>query len=144
MIRATVDTNTLASGSVAATGPIAALVDAWRRGRLDVAVSPHILAELERALRKPYFARRLDPQMREEFLALVREATTVVPITPPVPDAVSSRADNLVLATAESAGATHVVTGDAELRRLGSFRGIAILSAREFLEVLEREGGEPA
>ena len=139
MIRATLDTNALASGAVAVAGPVAALIDAWRHRDLEVVVSPHIVTELERTLGKPYFARRLSPRMREEFLRLVRENTTIVTITTPVPNVLRTRADNLVLATAESAGVAYIVSGDRELQQLGRYQDIAILSPRDFLDLLMHE-----
>jgi predicted nucleic acid-binding protein len=60
VIRATLDTNILASGAIARTGTIAVLFNQWRSGDFDLVVSDHILQELDRALRKPYFAARLD------------------------------------------------------------------------------------
>ncbi len=144
MIRIVLDTNVLASGAIAVAGPLAELVDAWRRGDFEVATSPHIAAELERTLRKPYFAGRLPPPLRDEFLALVREIATLVPITFPVPTAVSDRADNLVLATAESAGAAYLVTGDGELQRLARYRTVVILSPSAFRDLLVEEGGDAA
>jgi putative PIN family toxin of toxin-antitoxin system len=143
VIRATLDTTTLASGAVATGGTIGALIDAWFvDGAFGVARSQPILDELERTLRKRSFTDRLSPEDRADYQARVRAAATVVRIDTPVPSVVTGRGDNLVLATAESAGATYVVTGDAELRRLGAYRGIAILSARQFIELLEPERGE--
>ena len=143
MIRATLDTTTLASGAVATGGPIGALIDAWFvEGAYDVALSQPILGELERTLRKRYVADRLSPEDRAAYQARVRAAADVVRIATPVPSVVTGRGDNLVLATAESAGVACVVTGDAELLRLGSYRGIAILSARQFLDVLADDPGD--
>jgi predicted nucleic acid-binding protein len=34
VIRAVFDTNVLASGAIAITGPVASLIDAWRRGEV--------------------------------------------------------------------------------------------------------------
>lgn len=131
------DTNVLASGAIATGGPVAVLVEAWRRGPLQVVVSSHILDELGRALDNPYFAARLDTQRRAAFLALARTTTTIVPITAPIPNVASTRDDNLVLATADSAGVPYLVTGDRELLRLGQYKETVILSPRQFQELLE-------
>ena len=48
--------------------------------------------------------------------------------------------DNVVLATALAGQADVIVTGDADLLVLKKFRGIRILSPRQFLEVLDRTG----
>ncbi len=119
-------------------------MEAWRRADLIVVVSSHILAELEEAPRNPYFAQQLDRRARNVYLRLVRQRAIVIPITTPVPTIVSEYDDNLVLATADSGGVAYLVTGDAELLRLGAFRDVAILSPRSFLAVLDpRERAEP-
>lgn len=74
MIRATWDTNALASGA------IAELIDRWCRGDFEIVVSEHVLTELERTLGKPYFRIRLPEVDRKEFLALVRRFATVTPV----------------------------------------------------------------
>lgn len=139
MIFAVFDTNVLASGAVAVVGPIALLIDAWRRGDVRVVVSSHILDELDRALGNAYFVAWLDGQRREAFLTLARTTTTIVAITAPIPTVASTRDDNIVLATAESAGVPYLVTGDMELLRFGQYKATRILSPRQFHELLEIE-----
>lgn len=135
MIRAVLDANTLASGAIATGGTIGALIDTWLVGaRYEAVLSTPILDELARALRKPYFVGRLSAHDRELYLAAVRRSATVVAITAPVPSVVRTRADNLVLATAASAGVPYLVTGDAELRRLGRYGNATILTPRQFVE----------
>jgi predicted nucleic acid-binding protein len=46
--------------------------------------------------------------------------------------------DDPILATAVSASADYLVTGDRQLQRLGSYRGVSIVSPREFLDLLDR------
>jgi putative PIN family toxin of toxin-antitoxin system len=137
--RVVFDTNVLASGAIAVTGPVASVIDAWRRGEVQVVVSSHILGELDRTLSNAYFVTRLDANRRDAFLTLARSTTTVVAITTPIPDVASTQDDNLVLATAESAGVPYLVTGDAELLRIGQYRGILILSPRQLHDLLEIE-----
>ena len=69
------------------------------------------------------------------------EATVVVP-TVTVAGVATHPEDDRVLAAAASARADYLVTGDRQLRRLGGYEGVRILSPREFLDLLEREGGE--
>lgn len=139
MIFAVFDTNVLASAAIASAGPLAALIEAWRLGRVRVVVSSHILNELERALGNAYFMTRLDAQRRDAFLGFARTTTTIVVITAPISNVASTHADNLVLATAESAGVSYLVTGDMELLRLGQYKTTRILSPRQFMEMLESE-----
>lgn len=104
MIRVTLDTNALASGALERPGTLAQILHHWRRGVLELVVSNHILEELDRTLRKPYFASRIADRDRRLFLALLREFATIVEIARPVPTIASQPGDNLVLATGLSGG----------------------------------------
>jgi putative PIN family toxin of toxin-antitoxin system len=139
VIFAVFDTNVLASGAIAITGSVASLIDAWRRGRVGIVVSGHILSELDRTLNNAYFAVRLVTERRDAYLALARSTMTIVDITTQIPTVASTQDDNLVLATAESAGVPYLVTGDAELLRIGQYKDIIILSPRHFHELIEIE-----
>lgn len=136
MIRATVDTNTLASGAIAQKGGVVALIDAWRLGNVEFVLSEHILIELERTLRKPYFAARLDELDRRAFLVLLLEFCTIVELRDPIPTVLDDEADNLVLATAITGNVSYLISGDRELQRLGTFQQVSILSAREFVDLV--------
>ena len=142
MIRATLDTNTWASGALGRPETIGEILRRWRQGRFETVVSDHILEELERTLRKPYFAKRINEQDRELFLALLRELATVVSITEPIPDILPDQADNVILATASSAGVPYLISGDRQVLTLGEYQLVRVLSAREFLAILEAEENE--
>jgi putative PIN family toxin of toxin-antitoxin system len=136
MTRVVLDTNALASGSIAFQGTLASIIDAWRSGEFSLFVSPPILAELERTLEKPYFRQRLTVEQSSRFLVLLRRGATVSPITVQVQGVASHPSDDLVLATVISAKADYLVTGDANLQQLGSYESVTILSPREFLDLL--------
>lgn len=141
MILAVLDTNALASGAVATGGTIGTLIDAWLVDNIyAVALSAPTWASLAAPRRSPFFTQRIALSDIAAYQTKILAAATIVPVTAPVPAVVRSRADNLVLATAESARAPYVVSGDRELQQLGRYRNVAILSPREFLDLLEREG----
>jgi putative PIN family toxin of toxin-antitoxin system len=147
VIRATLDTNALASGFAGEAVPAStpgAIVRRWRAGRFELVVSPDILTELSRTFAKPYYtARRSRAQIAAAVQLVSAEATVVVP-TVVVSGVATHPEDDRVLAAAVSARVDYLVTGDRQLRRLGSYRGVRILSPREFLDVLElAEGEEP-
>jgi predicted nucleic acid-binding protein len=66
----------------------------------------------------------------------VHRDATLVAITVPVHDVATHYEDDVVLATAISAVADYLVTGDRQLQLLGTIDGIVIVSPREFLDVL--------
>lgn len=143
-MRVTLDTNMLASGAIAiAGGTIARIMDAARAGTFDVVVSQHMLDELAFTLATPFFMRRLTSTESTDYFRLVRRVAQTVSIIAPVQGVATHREDDLILATAVSANADYLVTGDLKLQALGSYQGVAIVSPRAFLDVLIREGYQP-
>lgn len=137
MTRAVLDTNVLASGAVASRGAVAELTDIWLlQGRFIVVLSMRILAELERTLHKPYFARRVSNEDRERYLDTVRSAAEIVePVTTPTDVPVASE-DKHLFAAALAGGADFLVTGDQVVLQVGSYEGIAVVRPRDFLRAL--------
>jgi putative PIN family toxin of toxin-antitoxin system len=137
------DANTLASGAVAPRGgTLATIIDLWQQGVFRVTLSTHILRELERTFSDPYFLGRLSAEDIVSYLAMVQSTVTVVPITEEVHNVATHPEDDLILATAISAKADYLVTGDTKLQRLERYHGVSILSPRRFLETLIQEGSE--
>ena len=101
-------------------------------GTCTVATSTPLLDELERTLRAKF---TLGPAATA-FLEQLRSRVRIVePVMLPAP--VSRDVDDeIVLATAVGAGAAAIVTGDQDLLLIGTYRGIEIVSPREFLERL--------
>ena len=142
MIVVVLDTNVLASGVLGfdRTNSVPGmLLRRWRAGTFTLVVSEHILAELVRTFANPFFTSRLSTQQVEVALATLRAGTVIQPITTRVASVATHPQDDLVLATALSAGAGYVVTGDKHLQGLGRHRNVAILSPRQFLDLLEHE-----
>ena len=49
--------------------------------------------------------------------------------------------DDQILATAVSAQAEYLVTGDKKLQQLGAYQGVRVFAPRAFLDLLEATGG---
>ena len=145
MIRAVLDANVLVSAFPGLRNPASTpgeLLRRWRRGEYELVVSEHILAELVRTYRKPYFAERYPAALVDRALAALRRRATVIPITTRVLGVATHPEDDPVLATAVSEQGTtgiYLVTGDGQLQKLRTHRRVVILSPREFLAVLARE-----
>ena len=133
-----VDTNVLASGFVRANlqaAPVRVL-DAWRTRAYTLVVSQPIVEELASTLQEPYFRRRLSPAHIAANLALLRKQAVAISGVAAHPE------DDLVLATAVSARADYLVTGDHQRQQLSTYQGVTILSPRQFLDVLASEATE--
>jgi putative PIN family toxin of toxin-antitoxin system len=104
---------------------------ALMKGRL--LISPATVYELNRVLLRKSFDKYILEEERAEFLAaLVREAILVEPDTQ-VGECRDPR-DNKFLELAVSGQAACIVTGDSDLLVLNPFRGISILTPRQFLD----------
>jgi putative PIN family toxin of toxin-antitoxin system len=137
-MKVVLDTNILASGAISAAGTVSRIIDAWRSGQFRVIVSAPILVELERTLQKPYFRRHLTDTQSSRFMMLLQRRATVSPIKVAVHGIATHPEDDLILATAVSAKADYLVTGDTKLQHLRKYKRVSTLSPRGFLETLEQ------
>ena len=133
------DANTLAPMALgAASGVLAGILSAWRQGLFTVVISDHLLAEVQRTLANRYFARRLPDRDVQIYLPFVQTLARHVDITVQVSGVATHPEDDLVLATAVSAGADYLVTGDIRFRsRVPSYLGVRLISPAEFLRVVQ-------
>ena len=135
-MRAVLDANVLLSGFISKVGAPGLLLAAWPNGAFQHVISEVILAEAERTFEEPYFTQRLTAEGRAANLALLRRRGEIVPLVQLVSGVAPHPEDDLIPTTAVSGQADYLVTGDRALKRLGTFRGVTILSPREFLDRL--------
>ena len=104
--------------------------------RGEFLLSGAVLAEIESVLTRPKFQKYLHDDDRIQFLvALVRESS-MVSIKESVTDCRDAK-DNKYLELAYSGRATCLISGDEDLISLSPFRGIPILTPRQFLDAGE-------
>jgi putative PIN family toxin of toxin-antitoxin system len=133
-VRVVLDTNTVVSALVWGGTPYA-LIAAATEERLELYSSSALLEELADVLGRAKFAPRLEraqrtvAQLIEQYRGLV-ELVNADPIAPTV---LADPDDDQVLAAALAAQADLIVSGDDDVRRLGSYQGIPIVSAAECL-----------
>jgi putative PIN family toxin of toxin-antitoxin system len=130
------DANVLASGFVRKQAAPGRLLIAWEAGLFELFTSDHILAEVERTFAKPYFRARLTPEDANAAMTLLRRSARSVPLSIEVHGVATHPEDDVVPATAVSARAEYLVTGDRQLLALGGYQGVRIISPRTFLEIL--------
>jgi putative PIN family toxin of toxin-antitoxin system len=141
MIRAVLDANVVISGMISSRGPSAAVLDAWRSGRIEVVTCSAVLVEVLEKLALPRIQRkyRVTP---DDVLTLTRQlrssarwvaGTTLVSPMPPDPD------DTMLFAAAVESDAEWIVTGDKGLL-VWTWPGHArIVSPRTFVEMLDEQ-----
>ena len=119
------------------SGTAARLVPLWQSRRITLLISRAILTEYLRGFAYPKFQlsdQEIRPLIEEELLPFVetirvRRRLAVVRRDPD---------DDKFLECAVAGRAQYLVTGDRDLRELGTFRGTTILTAGEFLERMNR------
>lgn len=141
-MRAVLDVNVLVAALISRTGAPARLLERWLAGDFELIGSEKLLEELARALSYPKVRERVAADNAERFVLLVRELAEVLsdPEGPP-PIRSTDPGDDYLLALASRENA-HLVSGDEHL--LGLRGRAAVLSPREFLELVEQVSGEGA
>jgi uncharacterized protein len=129
--RFVIDTNTIVSALLLPTSiPRQAFDQAFDSGR--VIVSEATVAELADVLQRSRFDKYVREEARLHFLATFIRATTLIVVTETVTDCRDPK-DNKFLEVAVSGQATVIITGDRDLLDLHPYRGIAIITPRDFM-----------
>ena len=116
----------LLSGSI----PAQAVHKAIRSG--DLLFSRATLIELSEVLRRPKFDRYLEHKDRDQFMHLLGRLAIIVEVTHAVQGCRYPK-DDKFLEVAINGRADVLISGDGDLLELNPFRGIPILSPRDFL-----------
>jgi putative PIN family toxin of toxin-antitoxin system len=133
-LRVVFDTNILVSAFVFPGGVPEAVFRMAVEEQIDVISSRPLLAEFGRVLREKF---EWEPSRVAEAVAQVVETVTVVHPHERVRVVKEDPADDRVLEAAAAGEAEAIVSGDLDLLRLRSWRGIRILKAAVFLSEFE-------
>ncbi len=129
------DTNTLIS-SLIFEGQLAPLANMMVSKRFHVFTTRELLEELAKVLEYPKISKVIAKRglSAESIIRAVVENATIV-IAKPLGETVivADPDDDAVLACAVTAGADYIISGDAHLTDLASFRSIPILTPSQFL-----------
>ena len=98
----------------------------------DVAASSVMLAELKASLEKPKHQKYASIEKRLHFYDIFKANTQAITVTDSI-TACRDPKDDMVLELAVSAGSLIIVSGDKDLLTMSPFRGIEILSPRQFI-----------
>ncbi|MFQ5882515.1 MAG: putative toxin-antitoxin system toxin component, PIN family [Candidatus Methylomirabilales bacterium] len=130
MLRVVVDTNGYVSAFNFGGPPLEILLLAIRR-EIAIFITPSILKEVEGVLLRKF--KWPAEQVREAVSTIRRFAQSVAPHEK-IDLLKEDESDNRILECAVEANAHVIVSGDKHLQTLGAFRGIAVMSPREFLD----------
>lgn len=139
MFRVVLDTNIFISGIKSQYTPPGKILDVWRARKFVLITSPQLLSEIKEVLLRPTILEMLHKTPAEvaSFIQILSqksylvEGTLMVTILKKDPD------DNMILACAEEGVATHLVTGNTKHFPFKDYKGIRVVTPREFLSFLE-------
>ncbi len=103
--------------------------------RGELLLSAEVTGELAEVLRRDKFDRYLKRKTREVFLRVLIQEAVFVEVTETI-QACRDTKDDKFLELAASGNASHLISGDEDLLALNPFRGISIVTPRQFLESL--------
>lgn len=134
---AVLDTNVLISFCLSQRGAPAQIINRWFQGEFEIALSLPLLEELERVLSysKIQSAIRLTQEERETFLNSLKASTLFVRPQLTLTQ-VRDENDNRLLECALEAKASYLVSGDAHLLSLESYREVQVVDPTAFLTIL--------
>jgi putative PIN family toxin of toxin-antitoxin system len=133
--RAVLDANVYVSALLAPIGGPAQILERWADGQFDVIVSPLLLDELERVLRRPKFRKSIPLVQVDALLSALSEEGVWTDDPEAQPGATPDPGDDYLVALAREGDADCIVSGDRHLTQLSDPRP-PVLMPREFLNSL--------
>lgn len=136
MMRVVIDTNVFVSAVLGST--LQEIFDLWLVGSFELIVSNEIVQEYLGVLRRPKF--HLTTDIIDPIMAQIFQRAEFVTSETSIDIIKADPSDNKFLEAAIAGQAVYIVSGDSHLLELESFQGVKILTAREFLSLVERPG----
>jgi putative PIN family toxin of toxin-antitoxin system len=135
---AVLDSTVLVSAFLTPRGAADAVLQYAINDRFMCCLAEAILEETSRRLASPRLQQRYTYGVGdvEMFRRLLRASFVVLADLPPLTGIVRDPNDDMILACAVAASASHVVTRDDDLLALGVYEGIAIVTPETFLGML--------
>ena len=138
------DTNTFISSLISQTGAPCKIIEIWKTGEFDLAISEALLDELVRVInyeKVKKYIRQYEKQV-DNFLKFINKMAIFVEPKVKIKFIADDPDDDRLLECAVEARANYIISGDKHLLNLGEFRGIVVLCPAEFLNLLMLENKE--
>ena len=141
MLKIVIDTNVFVSATITEKGKPAQILKVWREKKLEVIISPEILKEIGQVVFR-HKIKKISFWTEKERYQFIEDLARICILTPgslQLKQAVKHTQDHKFLVAAIEGKADYIVSGDRHLRDLGVYEGIEIVSASEFLQILENK-----
>lgn len=137
-MRVVIDSNVFVSATLSEKSAPAEIIKAWIRGEYEIIISQEILEELRRVLFKPQiraYSVWTEEEVRE-FLKSLEELSVKVPGNLKLRVIKEDPTDDKFIIAAIEGEADYIVSGDAHLRKLGSYKSIKIVAPAQFVKII--------
>ncbi len=133
--RVVVDTNILISGTLVRDGFPARIIDAAKSGEIQFVVSSTLIDEYVDVIRRPRITRRYQKIGDRVDTVLFYMNTNALLVEGLLPERVipEDPDDDFLIACALEGKAKYIISGDEHLLKLRRYRGIQILTPRDFV-----------
>ena|SRR3989344_1994871 len=132
--RAVIDTNVLVSAALIKLGKPRKIFEKFLNGEIILIESEELITELKDVLMRSKF-KFITIGEKEIFIKSLTELCEIVEPKQKFEIIKEDSDDNIVLETAVQGKTDYIISGDEHLLKLKEFRGIKILSPKEFLEL---------
>ena len=135
MICIVADTNIFLSGIFWKGNFSSQVIDLWRNRKLDLISSIPIIEELTKNLEG--FKIKMDKDMVQEWKNKILENSLIVESQEDINIVKEDEEDNKFVEAAVAGKANYIVTQDNHLLKVKEFRGIKILTPKDFLDIVK-------
>ncbi|KPK19675.1 MAG: hypothetical protein AMK69_24020 [Nitrospira bacterium SG8_3] len=136
MVRVVFDTNILISALLGRGPPTEALMIALK-GKVHLVTSMELFSEFLEVMRRNKFG--IPRNVQSRFATVIYILSDFVESLERVDIITIDEADNRILEAALEGKVNYIVSGDKHLRKLKEYKGIKILSAREFINKVDKD-----
>lgn len=104
-------------------------------GEIELIISFKQIGELLRVMEYPKF--KFTDEQKDKFLLILLAITTLVTTTSTIDIIKEDPDDNLILEPANEMKIDYIISGDEHLLKLKEFKGAKIVTAKQFLQLVE-------
>ena len=138
LVKAVVDTNVWVSALLNPAGAPRQIAERFEADQFALICSNALIAELAEVLARPKFARKIQTDQTERFIALIQRKAVLIQLQD-VPAVSRDPKDDVFLACATVSDSDYLVSGDLDLLDLQTHRRTKIVRPAEFVSILQEQ-----
>ena len=140
-MRATLDANFLASAFLAKSGFCDEILQLMVIRGIEIVLCGEIIAEFKNVLSRKEVKKRFDYSNRnvDYFVWKIKKTSNIIKLESHFKVVKDDPADDIIINCAYDGKVDYMISSDKHLKRLKGFKGIQILSPKEFFDILVKD-----